>query len=233
MSTDGAAPQPGPHLYREPQPPSTSDADMVFFNQPAAAGLRLVGRTLEVDLAAVRAGVGKLVLVVAPEQQGATFAGIATSVLIEHDGEQVRFAPAHLVSETVAVIAEVYPRGGAWKVRAVGQGYDAGLAGLARDFGIDVEEGAAAQPPQPEDQFSPRPEGGRGRVESSRRRAAGGLVIFDLWDQRGFSLAVAGVRHHKDAVRAVLGAAHRPEGAEHQVSAHLVCDLGNLGLLHE
>jgi hypothetical protein len=37
----------------------------------------------------------------------------------------------------------VYRRDGGWRIRAVGQGWTDGLAGLARDFGID-----AAIPPE-------------------------------------------------------------------------------------
>jgi stress response protein SCP2 len=48
---------------------------------------------------------------------------------------------------------EIYLRNGAWKARAVGQGYANGLAGIATDFGVSVEEPApapaAAAPPQP------------------------------------------------------------------------------------
>ncbi len=45
------------------------------------------------------------------------------------------------------MVVEIYLRNGAWKVRAVGQGYANGLAGIATDFGVSVEEPAApAQP---------------------------------------------------------------------------------------
>ncbi len=48
------------------------------------------------------------------------------------------------------MIVEIYLRNGAWKVRAVGQGYANGLAGIATDFGVSVEEPAApAQPVTP------------------------------------------------------------------------------------
>jgi uncharacterized protein YkwD len=43
-------------------------------------------------------------------------------------------------TQTVALLVEVYRRAGAWRVRAVGQGYADGLAGLARDFGVDVAD---------------------------------------------------------------------------------------------
>ena len=44
---------------------------------------------------------------------------------------------------------ELYRRNGQWKFRAVGQGFNGGLAPLARSFGIDVAEEAAAPPPPP------------------------------------------------------------------------------------
>jgi tellurium resistance protein TerD len=36
------------------------------------------------------------------------------------------------------IFGEIYRHGGDWKFRAVGQGYTSGLAGIARDFGVDV-----------------------------------------------------------------------------------------------
>ena len=37
------------------------------------------------------------------------------------------------------VYGELYRYGGEWKFRAVGQGYDTGLAGIARDYGVHVD----------------------------------------------------------------------------------------------
>ncbi len=45
--------------------------------------------------------------------------------------------------ETAFVFGEVYRRGDAWKLRAVGQGWDSGLAGLATDFGVTIDESPA------------------------------------------------------------------------------------------
>jgi hypothetical protein len=50
-------------------------------------------------------------------------------------------------TETVLVLGELYRRQGAWKLRAIGQGYDTGLAGLATDYGVTIEE--APEPPVP------------------------------------------------------------------------------------
>ncbi|GAA3306862.1 TerD family protein [Streptomyces cinereospinus] len=61
-----------------------------------------------------------------------------------------RSRPPQLGTETALVVVEIYLRNGAWKARAVGQGYADGLAGIATDFGVSVEEPAApAQPVTP------------------------------------------------------------------------------------
>ncbi|GAB4062032.1 calcium homeostasis/redox stress adaptation protein [Angustibacter speluncae] len=41
-------------------------------------------------------------------------------------------------TETAMVFGELYRSGAEWKFRAVGQGYATGLAGIARDFGVNV-----------------------------------------------------------------------------------------------
>jgi tellurium resistance protein TerD len=41
-------------------------------------------------------------------------------------------------TELAMLVCETYQHNGEWKVRSVGQGYADGLAGLARDFGLDA-----------------------------------------------------------------------------------------------
>ncbi|MGW5383635.1 TerD family protein [Nocardia sp. NPDC003963] len=41
-------------------------------------------------------------------------------------------------SETAMVFGELYRHGVEWKFRAIGQGYASGLAGIARDYGVNV-----------------------------------------------------------------------------------------------
>jgi tellurium resistance protein TerD len=41
-------------------------------------------------------------------------------------------------TETAMIFGELYRNGDEWKFRAVGQGYSAGLSGIARDFGVNV-----------------------------------------------------------------------------------------------
>ncbi|WP_448332272.1 TerD family protein [Streptomyces sp. DSM 41534] len=95
------------------------------------------------------------------------------------DGTEIaRYTVTDLDTESAVAALELYRRQGAWKVRAVGQGYAGGLAAMLHDQGLEqgtdlaarIEEAVArgmarsvAQPP-------PRPEGD-GRV---RTAAAGG-----------------------------------------------------------
>ncbi|GHK05457.1 TerD family protein [Streptomyces sp. NPDC003753] len=133
-----------------------SDDDFIFYNQPMGPGVtyRSGGGTspdsITVDTASLPPGIEKIVVTASPDAAGQTFQGIEpTATLRNADDNSVlaTFTPPQLGTETALVVVEVYLRGGAWKARAVGQGYANGLAGIATDFGVTVEEPAA--PPQP------------------------------------------------------------------------------------
>ena len=137
-----------------------SDADFVFYNQPvhASGAVRHEGKrtegarvtdTLLVDLARVEPSVETVVL--AASADGGTFARVPDLYIEVRDAAQgtvaARFDSADATVETAFVLGEFYRRQGAWKFRAVGQGYDSGLEGLATDFGITVDEPQHPAPP--------------------------------------------------------------------------------------
>ncbi|WP_108934380.1 TerD family protein [Streptomyces ardesiacus] len=144
-----------------------SDDDFIFYNQPAGQGVtyRSGGGTapdaITVDTAAVPPGIEKIVVTASPDAAGQTFQGIEPTATVrdaDDDSVLATFTPPQLGTETALVIVEVYRRNGAWKARAVGQGYANGLAGIATDFGVTVEEPAApAAPPQPQAVTPPPP----------------------------------------------------------------------------
>ncbi|MFF3260541.1 TerD family protein [Streptomyces sp. NPDC002932] len=132
-----------------------SDDDFIFYNQPAGPGVayRSGGGTapdaIVVDTAAVPSGIEKIVITASPDGAGQTFQGIEPTATVRNadDGSVLAtFTPPQLGAETALVVIEVYRRGGAWKARAVGQGYADGLAGIATDFGVSVEDEPAAAP---------------------------------------------------------------------------------------
>ncbi|MFL6075620.1 MAG: TerD family protein, partial [Mycobacteriales bacterium] len=123
------------------------DSDFVFYNQPTAAGVehRAEGGdgpgAVVIDVAALDV---EHVAVVASLDGEGTFGAAGPVEVAVRDagtgGTLVTFTPAGLTDETAIIAVEVYARGGVWKVRAVGQGYDAGLAGVAVDFGVEVAD---------------------------------------------------------------------------------------------
>ncbi|MFJ9667156.1 TerD family protein [Streptomyces sp. NPDC101219] len=137
-----------------------SDDDFIFYNQPSGPGVtyRSGGGTapdaITVDTTALPPGIEKIVITASPDAPGQTFQGIEPTATLRGADDQAvlaTFTPPRLGTETALVIVEIYLRNGAWKARAVGQGYANGLAGIATDFGVSVEEPAApaAQPVTP------------------------------------------------------------------------------------
>ncbi|ORT57594.1 stress-induced protein [Streptomyces sp. CB03238] len=135
-----------------------SDDDFIFYNQPSGPGVtyRSGGGTapdaIIVDTAAVPPGIEKIVVTASPDAAGQTFQGIEPTATIRNadDGSALAtFTPPRLGTETALVVVEVYLRNGAWKARAVGQGYANGLAGIATDFGVSVDEEPAQAAPAP------------------------------------------------------------------------------------
>ncbi|MGA4964773.1 TerD family protein [Streptomyces pseudogriseolus] len=137
-----------------------SDADFVFYNQPshASGAVRHEGKrqdggrvtdTLLVDLTRVEPGIETVIL--AASSDGGTFGqvpGLSVEVKDAANGAvAARFDSTGATTETAYVLGEFYRRQGAWKFRAVGQGYSSGLEGLATDYGITVDEPQHAAPP--------------------------------------------------------------------------------------
>ncbi|MCR8943705.1 TerD family protein [Streptomyces sp. OUCMDZ-4982] len=132
-----------------------SDDDFIFYNQPSGPGVTYLGGggsapdAIVVDTAAVPPGIEKIVVTASPDAAGQTFQGIEPTATVRNadDGTPLAtFTPPRLSNETALVVIEIYLRNGAWKARAVGQGYANGLAGIATDFGVSVEEEPAAPP---------------------------------------------------------------------------------------
>nr|WP_246397432.1 TerD family protein [Actinomadura luteofluorescens] len=135
-----------------------SDADFVFYNQPTTAdeSVRLLGKSptatgsedrILVDLGTLRPDVQRVVIA-ASRYAGATFGALDELCLTISDStgaELLSFPIRDADSETAFIFGELYRREDSWKFRAVGQGYASGLAGLAADFGISVDDSEEQQ----------------------------------------------------------------------------------------
>lgn len=129
----------------------------VFFNNPSDtassvkhSGDNLTGEgdgddeTIDFDLSLVPANVEKVVVAVSiyeAEQRSQTFGQVRNAYVRIMNGatEEVRYDLGEDYSvETAVVFGELYRNGEDWKFRAVGQGYDTGMAGVAKDFGVSL-----------------------------------------------------------------------------------------------
>ncbi|MFF4350509.1 VWA domain-containing protein [Streptomyces sp. NPDC001530] len=128
------------------------DGDFVFYNQPqhASGAVRHLGKrrdggvttdTVGVDLSALEPDIERVVLCASAD--GGTFgelSGLTLTLLDAGSRRELARFEMEATTETAFIGGELYLRGGQWKFRAVGQGYASGLAGLATDFGISVDD---------------------------------------------------------------------------------------------
>ena len=101
---------------------------------------------IKMNLASVPAEVDKLVVAVSiydAEARGQSFGQVRNAyirVVNQADNNEIaRYDLSEDAStETAMIFGEIYRNGPEWKFRAVGQGYSSGLAGIARDYGVNV-----------------------------------------------------------------------------------------------
>lgn len=136
-----------------------SDKHFVFFNNlksPEGAiehtGDNTTGEgdgddeVINVDLATVPANVSSIVFPVSiydAEGRGQSFGQVNEAYIrvVDRNGgaELARYDLSEDAStETAMIFGELYRHGAEWKFRAIGQGYASGLAGIARDYGVNV-----------------------------------------------------------------------------------------------
>ncbi|MBM7459580.1 TerD family protein [Rhodococcus coprophilus] len=136
-----------------------SDQHFVFYNNLRSpdgsvehTGDNLTGEgdgddeSINVDLVAVPAEVQSVVFPVSihdADARGQSFGQVRNAFIRvvdrSNDRELARYDLSEdASSETAMVFGELYRRGAEWKFRAIGQGYASGLAGIARDYGVDI-----------------------------------------------------------------------------------------------
>lgn len=136
-----------------------SDAHFVFYNNlrsPDGAvehtGDNLTGEgegddeVINVQLSALPPEVSSIVFAVSihdADSRGQSFGQVRNAfirVVNQADGNEIaRYDLSEDAStETAMNFGELYRSGAEWKFRAIGQGYAAGLAGIARDFGVNI-----------------------------------------------------------------------------------------------
>lgn len=121
------------------------DHDLVFYNHPTHDGVSVGGDTVTADLNLIPDDITSIAVIVSIdlEAQPAAIFDQHTqwhADITQSSSAQLAFAPGPFSSgETVTIAVELYRHTTGWKARAVGQGYNTGLAGLATDYGINIE----------------------------------------------------------------------------------------------
>jgi len=163
-----------------------TDADFIFYNQTASAdgtvehrGKQRHGDVIDdriiADLPALALDVESLVVALSVDSghRIAELGTVAVSVLTGQGSTIATFPLADMTAEAATIAVELYRRDGGWKLRAVGQGYKGGLAALARDFGVTVDE----EPPPDSSKTDTRSQadqgGGSSRPEANRTESSG------------------------------------------------------------
>ncbi|MFF8292223.1 TerD family protein [Streptomyces sp. NPDC016309] len=139
---DAAGTATGPEWVAHPGSPALPGLEV---SRQAAAGHRLA-----VDLDALPGAAHRVTVFLAlpdgaggPDRFGAMAAPFAAVVAL--DGTEIAtYTLTGLDTESAVVALELYRRQGAWKVRAVGQGYAGGLTALLADQGLDRAADVAA-----------------------------------------------------------------------------------------
>ncbi|WP_199837125.1 TerD family protein, partial [Streptomyces sp. NRRL F-6492] len=132
---------PGAEWIAHPGAPSLPGVDV-----PGAAA---ADHRLSVDLGAMPETVHRISVLLALTGHGgaARFGAVAAPfvAVAGPDGAEIaNYTITGLDRESAVVALELYRRQGAWKVRAMGQGYEGGLADLLGDQGLERPADAAA-----------------------------------------------------------------------------------------
>ncbi|MEG3132483.1 VWA domain-containing protein [Rouxiella sp. T17] len=128
------------------------DADFIFFNQPITPNRSVIfepsasGSLFTIDLGKIDSELSKIAITLVVDGADSvsglqhiqlSIAGIASFTLTTAG-----------LSEKALILGEIYRHNGGWKFRALGQGFNGGLAPLAIHFGVDVSAPAKAEAPK-------------------------------------------------------------------------------------
>ncbi|MFV3375381.1 VWA domain-containing protein [Pseudomonas sp. NY11226] len=134
----------------------SDDRFMVFFNQTSAPGdaIRLIGPgQFEINLGALPATIDRLVFTAAIDGAGAMKDISSSRFVVSGPGAPnaatCEFSGGTFSVEKAIMVADIYRKGGEWRMLANLQGFKEGLSALVRHFGGEVSDEPAAPAPAP------------------------------------------------------------------------------------
>jgi tellurite resistance protein TerA len=136
------------------------DSGIIFYNQPksisGAASLippMNVGHTkvhkIEFDMSKVPAGITKIAITLT-EDNHTGFSNVRNlKAEISAGADVIQFVPSVFKNENGIVVLELYVRNGQTKAKSVWRGFDSGLEGLCKLYGVEVDPEEQEQPSEP------------------------------------------------------------------------------------
>ncbi|MFF0542053.1 TerD family protein [Nocardia thailandica] len=134
------------------------DGDFVFFNAPRHISQSVTldqepapgTARLSVSLPRTESEIDRIVVGASLDEGAFDEVTDLTVTVFAADGPLAWFPLDDVESVRALMFGEFYRRDGQWRFRAVGQGWAGGLAGLAREFGVQVDDdGSGPEPGQP------------------------------------------------------------------------------------
>ncbi|KAA8691253.1 putative Tellurium resistance protein [Pseudomonas caricapapayae] len=133
----------------------SDDRYMIFFNQPSSpchSVKQLNGGDFQLSLASLPASIDRLVFTASIDGAGTMSEIQASHFSIRHEGRDVargEFSGATFAAEKAIMVADIYRKGGEWRIASNLQGYNAGLDALVVHFGGEVADAPAPAPAAP------------------------------------------------------------------------------------
>ena len=116
-----------------------SDDDFVFFNNPAVAGVEVIGHGATIELDRIPADIERVVIAaVQDDEDQAPLSARPLQVTVDPGG--LRVPVTGLSTERAVVLIEMYRRAQQWKVRSVSAGWTEGFSALVRAHGVVVDD---------------------------------------------------------------------------------------------
>ncbi|ANU09423.1 stress protein [Planococcus antarcticus DSM 14505] len=137
------------------------DSGIIFYNQPeSSSGVaslipsEKVGNTkvhkINFDMSKVPEGISKIAITLT-EDNGTGFSNVKNlKAEIGVENSSIRLTRSSFTNENGIVVVELYLRNGQTKAKSIWRGFDSGLEGLCKNYGVEVEPEEQKRPSEPE-----------------------------------------------------------------------------------
>ncbi|MFZ7942794.1 TerD family protein [Neobacillus sp. 19] len=136
------------------------DSGIIFYNQPESSSgvatllpAEIAGNTkvhkLNFDMSRVPEGITKIAITLT-EDNSTGFLNVKNlKAEICTDQNIIQLTPSSFKNENGIVVVELYLRNGQIKVKSIWRGFDSGLEGLCKNYGVEVESAEQSKPSEP------------------------------------------------------------------------------------